>query len=132
MFKSTHRSFSIRTTFVSGFCNQNFNNFEGGAPAEKKNNFLVKFFQKLPKNLACFSACFFLFCLRRRNFGQNWVFLVLWESSENQYGRRFCVFLSPVQMDRQWLETIDFRLLNDLVFQQTVRFICEHNSLGFC
>ena len=42
-------------------------NFEGGARAKKKRNFLV------------ISACFFFskLCLRRRNFGQNRVFVLL-------------------------------------------------------
>ena len=39
----------------------------------------------MPKN--AFLVCFFLICLRRRNFGQNKDFLVLWKSSESQFGR---------------------------------------------
>ena len=48
-------------------------NFEGGARAKKTPVFRPVFFSK--------------FCLRRRNFGQNRVFVMLWESSENQFGR---------------------------------------------
>ena len=52
--------------------------FKGGV-----RNFLVDIFGR-----NAFLACFFSkFCLRRRNFGQNRDFLVLWESSENQFGR---------------------------------------------
>ena len=32
-----------------------------------------------------FLACFSKFCLRRKNIDQNSGFLVLWESSENQF-----------------------------------------------
>ena len=49
--------------------------------APKKLTFLVNIFQKVPKN-SFFSK--FCWC---RNFGQNRVFLVLWENSENQFGR---------------------------------------------
>ena len=65
-----------------------YTSLKGGARAEKKRDFLVKFFQKVPKN--AFLDCFSKFCLRRRNVGQNRDFLVMlaaWESSENQFGR---------------------------------------------
>ena len=49
-------------------------NFEGGGVlAEKMRLFFFPVFSKL--------------CLRHRKFGHNRVFLVLWESSENQFGR---------------------------------------------
>ena len=34
-----------------------------------------------------FWPAFSKFCLRRRNFGQNRVFVLLWKSSQNQFGR---------------------------------------------
>ena len=52
--------------------------FEGGARA-KKRKFLVKIFQKVPKNA--------FFGQRRRKFGRKWVFKVVCESPENQFRR---------------------------------------------
>ena len=49
-----------------------YTHFEGGA-RDKKRNFLVKFFQKVPKNFF-FDLFFQKFCLWRRNFGQYRVF----------------------------------------------------------
>ena len=59
-----------------------FTTFEGG-----KRNFLVKIFQKVPKN--AFFDCFFSskICLRRRKFCQSRGKTVFWESSKNQFGR---------------------------------------------
>ena len=54
--------------------------FLRGERAPKKRDFLVKLSQKVPK--IAFWACFFKFCLRRRNFGHNRENLVLWERSE--------------------------------------------------
>ena len=45
-----------------------------GERAPKKNDFLVKIFQKKAT-------------VRRKKFGQNRVFIVISESSENQFGR---------------------------------------------
>ena len=54
---------------------------------EPKRNFLVKIFQKRPKN--AFSGLFFFstICLRRTKLGQNSGKAVVWESSKNQFGR---------------------------------------------
>ena len=57
--------------------------FKGGTRAEKR-DFSVDIFQKVPKN--AFLA-FFKICLRRRTFYQIKVFIVVWESSEKQFGR---------------------------------------------
>ena len=59
--------------------------FEGGARI-KKCEFLVKFFQKDPKN-DFFFCLFSNICLRRRKFNQNEVFIVIWESSKNHLVR---------------------------------------------
>ena len=56
----------------------------GGARAEKT-RFFIKIFEKVPKN--AFFGLFSKICLRRTNFSQNRVFLLLWESSENQFCR---------------------------------------------
>ena len=63
-----------------------YTNFQGGARAEKKRYFLVKIFKIVQKKTLLWT---FLskFCLRRRNFGQNRVFLLVWEISENQFDR---------------------------------------------
>ena len=60
--------------------------FEGGARA-KKNAVLRSKFSKFSKKCqkCFFLACFSKFCLRRKNIDQNSGFLVLWESSENQF-----------------------------------------------
>ena len=56
-----------------------------GSAHRKNANFWPKFSIKCLK--MPFLAVFFkINCLRRRNFGQNQVFVVLWESSENQFG----------------------------------------------
>ena len=62
-----------------------YTNFEGGARAEKT-GFFGQNFPKKPKNVY-FLPVFSKFCLRRRKSGRNSVFLVLWQSSENQFGR---------------------------------------------
>ena len=58
-----------------------------GERTPKKTRFSCQTFQK--KGLKThFSACFFSkFCLWRRSFGKNRVFVMIWESSENQFGR---------------------------------------------
>ena len=55
-----------------------------GARAEKR-DFMVKVFQKAHKN--AFLACFLKKWLRRKKIIQSKVFIVIWESSENQFGR---------------------------------------------
>ena len=55
-----------------------YSNFEWGE-LDKKRNFLVKIFQKMPKNTSF--GLFLIFCLRHTKICQNSVFLVLWESS---------------------------------------------------
>ena len=56
----------------------------------KKRDFLVKILQKVPN---AFLASFFSkFCLRPRKIYQNRLFLVLWESLENLFGRLFWKF----------------------------------------
>ena len=60
---------------------QIYTNFEGErAPKTRR-----KFFKNCPKTV--FLNCFSKFCLRRRKFDQNIVFLMLEESSESQFGR---------------------------------------------
>ena len=56
-----------------------------GERAPKNAIFLVKVFQKMPKNafLACFSQNF---ACGAEFFFQIWVFIVISESSENQFG----------------------------------------------
>ena len=72
-----------------------------GSARQKNAFFFVKIFQKVPKN-GFFDLFFQKNCLRRRKFGQNRVFLLLWESSENQSVRPkkkvdqiFCKFAPP-------------------------------------
>ena len=57
-----------------------------GERAPKKLNFLVKIYQKCLKT-PFFWPFFSKICLRRRKFGQIWVFIVVSESSQNQFGR---------------------------------------------
>ena len=62
-----------------------YTNLEGKR-APKKRNFFVNIFQKVPKN-ASLDLFFEKICLQCRQFGQNGVFIVILESSENQFGR---------------------------------------------
>ena len=61
-----------------------FTNFEGGG-VPKKRDFLVKIFQKGPKN--AFFGLFFQNLPAAQKFLGKKIFLVLWGSSENQYAR---------------------------------------------
>ena len=56
-----------------------------GERATKKRDFSLEIFQKKPTTP--FLGFFSKICLRRRKFGQIRVFIVVWESSENQFGR---------------------------------------------
>ena len=56
-----------------------------GGARRKNAIFLVKNLQKVSTNAIL--ACFFKICPRRRIFGQNRDFLMLCESSENQFAR---------------------------------------------
>ena len=56
-----------------------------GERAPKKRNFLVKIFQKVPKN--AFLACFFKILPAAQKFGPKHGLLSDWESSENLFDR---------------------------------------------
>ena len=62
-----------------------YTSFEGGR-APKKRNFLVKIFQKLPKN-AYFGLFFPNFACRAENLAQIGIKQCFGKSSENQFGR---------------------------------------------
>ena len=57
-------------------------NFEGGARGEKTQFFGQKFLKSALKRIF-----FSKVCMRPITFGQNRVFIVIWKSSENQFGR---------------------------------------------
>ena len=59
--------------------------FDGGA-RWKKTRFLVEIFQKVHKNPR-FWPVFLKICLRCRNVSQSRLFIVFWESAENQFDR---------------------------------------------
>ena len=63
-----------------------YTNFEGGVLAEKTLFFGQNFPKSAEKSLFL-SVFFSKFCLRRRKIWPNQGLLVLWESSENQFGR---------------------------------------------
>ena len=62
-----------------------YTKFEGELAPKKCDFFMSKFSKKCPKT--AFLTCFLKDFLRRRKFGQNSIFLVLYESFENQFGR---------------------------------------------
>ena len=74
-----------RKVFLKAPLAPKYTYFEGGA-RQKNAIFLVKNLQKVPQN-ACFWYVLSNICLRRRKFGQHRVFLVLWQSCENQFSR---------------------------------------------
>ena len=57
----------------------------GGEHAPNELNFLVNIFQKVPKN--SFFGLFFKNLPAEQKIWSNGVFIVIWESSENQFGR---------------------------------------------
>ena len=75
-------------TFLKAPLAPSYTNFEGSARRKirKTRNFLVEIFQKAPKT--SFLACFFKSLLAAQKIRSNYrVFIVFWNSSENQFGR---------------------------------------------
>ena len=55
--------------------------------APKQRDFFVNIFQKIPKRYLFWPFFFSNFCLRRKKFSQNSVFIMVCESSENEFGQ---------------------------------------------
>ena len=86
-----------------------------GKRAPKKREFLVDVSQKVPKN-AFFLA--FSFFRKFRKFGQTRVFIVIWEGSENQFGRpNFFCKSAPPPFHHSSVKFLDPRLTTVIVAQ---------------
>ena len=100
-----------------------------GERAPKKRDFLVEIFQKVPKN--AFFGLFSNICLRRRKFGQIMVLIVVWESSENQFGRpkkrskKFSIFFGKSAPFEKFLDDLNLMIWMFFFCSIFVRWITD-------
>ena len=110
----------------------------GGARDEKTQSFGQSFPSKKSLKKRFLDRFFSIICLPCRKFGQNRVFLVIWESSDNQFGRpnkrstKFSIYLSKIRpAPREIPRTAPGLELEVILFGRIIKQIVKLKTLFF-